>query len=393
MIENGKILKSDLCKVLYIFVLSLNLVMQSLAGTNIQNITFFSKSYLYSLTPKISIAIFFVVILMNRYMLVSKMILSVILGVVAVTITAVTNNYAVALVLLAIMACPSNIEIENIAKWESRCLFFLICGTVLMSIAGIIPSDIVYRGEAIRKSYGFTSANAFANNTLVWIMLFGLQKKNAWNWKDTGVCCVIAGLVFSATNSRMAFVMSLVISLSFLLLSEKHSSIENAIYFVSKYCFSVLMLVCYICSWLYKEGYFTVQFNLLNVAMSYRLGFMRNYLRDYGIKPFGQIIRTVSYSQSLRTGEAWSGLDNSYMYILICWGIVISVALCVLYYKLGQFNCNCLDKYSAFVAVVLCIVGLTENYLPLIGNNISFVMIAIMISKNNELQGERCDGN
>ena len=266
------------------------------------------------------------------------MYVSLVLGIVTIIVTSITNNYALALMFMAIMTCPSGMEISTIAKWEKRSLFCLIVFTIALAVMGIIPSDVVYRENAIRNSYGFTSANAFANSTLIWMLLFGLQKKERWNWRDTIFCGSIAVAVFLFTNSRMAFIMSLVLSLFFLMLKKENRFKGKILYQISKLCFPILMIVCYICSWLYKGGYYISQLNILNIMMSYRLGFMRNYLRGYGIKLFGQTIKTVSYSQALRTGEAWSGLDNSYMYILICWGLIIAIILSLLYYQLGKYN-------------------------------------------------------
>ena len=383
-----KISKGDFCIGLYIFTICFNLIMQTLAGTNIQNILFIPKEVLYSLTPKISLLLFIIIFFINGTVSKRIMYVSLVLGIVTIIITSITNNYALALMFMAIMTCPSGMEISTIAKWEKRSLFCLIVFTIALAVMGIIPSDVVYRENAIRNSYGFTSANAFANSTLIWMLLFGLQKKERWNWRDTIFCGSIAVAVFLFTNSRMAFIMSLVLSLFFLMLKKENRFKGKILYQISKLCFPVLMIVCYICSWLYKGGYYISQLNILNIMMSYRLGFMRNYLRGYGIKLFGQTIKTVSYSQALRTGEAWSGLDNSYMYILICWGLIIAIILSLLYYQLGKYNYEKTNKYEAFVVIVLCIIGITENYLSLVGDNIAIIMIAIMLNKNSRIFGK-----
>lgn len=383
-----KISKGDFCIGLYIFTICFNLIMQTLAGTNIQNILFIPKEVLYSLTPKISLLLFIIIFFINGTVSKRIMYVSLVLGIVTIIVTSITNNYALALMLMAIMTCPSGMEISTIAKWEKRSLFCLIVFTIALAVMGIIPSDVVYRENAIRNSYGFTSANAFANSTLIWMLLFGLQKKERWNWRDTIFCGSIAVAVFLFTNSRMAFIMSLVLSLFFLMLKKENRFKGKILYQISKLCFPVLMIVCYICSWLYKGGYYISQLNILNIMMSYRLGFMRNYLRGYGIKLFGQTIKTVSYSQALRTGEAWSGLDNSYMYILICWGLIIAIILSLLYYQLGKYNYEKTNKYEAFVVIVLCIIGITENYLSLVGDNIAIIMIAIMLNKNSRIFGK-----
>ena len=383
-----KISKGDFCIGLYIFTICFNLIMQTLAGTNIQNILFIPKEVLYSLTPKISLLLFIIIFFINGTVSKRIMYASLVLGIVTIIVTSITNNYALALMFMAIMTCPSGMEISTIAKWEKRSLFCLIVFTIALAVMGIIPSDVVYRENAIRNSYGFTSANAFANSTLIWMLLFGLQKKERWNWRDTIFCGSIAVAVFLFTNSRMAFIMSLVLSLFFLMLKKENRFKGKILYQISKLCFPVLMIVCYICSWLYKGGYYISQLNILNIMMSYRLGFMRNYLRGYGIKLFGQTIKTVSYSQALRTGEAWSGLDNSYMYILICWGLIIAIILSLLYYQLGKYNYEKTNKYEAFVVIVLCIIGITENYLSLVGDNIAIIMIAIMLNKNSRIFGK-----
>lgn len=383
-----KISKGDFCIGLYIFTICFNLIMQTLAGTNIQNILFIPKEVLYSLTPKISLLLFIIIFFINGTVSKRIMYVSLVLGIVTIIVTSITNNYALALMFMAIMTCPSGMEISTIAKWEKRSLFCLIVFTIALAVMGIIPSDVVYRENAIRNSYGFTSANAFANSTLIWMLLFGLQKKERWNWRDTIFCGSIAVAVFLFTNSRMAFIMSLVLSLFFLMLKKENRFKGKILYQISKLCFPVLMIVCYICSWLYKGGYYISQLNILNIMMSYRLGFMRNYLRGYGIKLFGQTIKTVSYSQALRTGEAWSGLDNSYMYILICWGLIIAIILSLLYYQLGKYNYEKTNKYEAFVVIVLCIIGITENYLSLVGDNIAIIMIAIMLNKNSHIFGK-----
>lgn len=383
-----KISKGDFCIGLYIFTICFNLIMQTLAGTNIQNILFIPKEVLYSLTPKISLLLFIIIFFINGTVSKRIMYVSLVLGIVTIIVTSITNNYALALMFMAIMTCPSGMEISTIAKWEKRSLFCLIVFTIALAVMGIIPSDVVYRENAIRNSYGFTSANAFANSTLIWMLLFGLQKKERWNWRDTIFCGSIAVAVFLFTNSRMAFIMSLVLSLFFLMLKKENRFKGKILYQISKLCFPVLMIVCYICSWLYKGGDYISQLNILNIMMSYRLGFMRNYLRGYGIKLFGQTIKTVSYSQALRTGEAWSGLDNSYMYILICWGLIIAIILSLLYYQLGKYNYEKTNKYEAFVVIVLCIIGITENYLSLVGDNIAIIMIAIMLNKNSRIFGK-----
>lgn len=384
-----KISKGDFCIGLYIFTICFNLIMQTLAGTNIQNILFIPKEVLYSLTPKISLLLFIIIFFINGTVSKRIMYVSLVLGIVTIIVTSITNNYALALMFMAIMTCPSGMEISTIAKWEKRSLFCLIVFTIALAVMGIIPSVVViFEKMQIRNSYGFTSANAFANSTLIWMLLFGLQKKERWNWRDTIFCGSIAVAVFLFTNSRMAFIMSLVLSLFFLMLKKENRFKGKILYQISKLCFPVLMIVCYICSWLYKGGYYISQLNILNIMMSYRLGFMRNYLRGYGIKLFGQTIKTVSYSQALRTGEAWSGLDNSYMYILICWGLIIAIILSLLYYQLGKYNYEKTNKYEAFVVIVLCIIGITENYLSLVGDNIAIIMIAIMLNKNSRIFGK-----
>ena len=291
----------------------------------------------------------------------------------------------------AILAFPKNLSTKKIAKWLSYTIFFTSLVVITMYFMGMIVGDTNLRGSITRLSYGFTSPNAFGNTVLLWMLFYVYYKFDNWDYKSSALCIFITCVVYCITNSRMAFAMEmlLLVVIHFWLIRKRNE--HKLLYTLATCAYPFFTAVCYIVTFIYSKGIFYSQLSRLNKFMSYRLGFMKNYLNEYGVKPFGQVIQTVSRAQQLATGETWSGLDNSYMYILICWGLVLTILLCFLYIMLGKYlkkHGNCI---GAICVLIFCIVGLTESYLTNISYNLAAILIAEMLSSNMIRREESVD--
>lgn len=373
--------KSQLCRAIYITLFCLTTCSQVLASSNIATIITIPKGSFYALLNRVVMIGFLFVFLIGGKLQRSKLYIVTALSIVVVAVTYMSQNMGFAVMYLAILAYPSGLDTKRVAKWISYSTFMLILIILFMNVMGCIPSDISVRGKAIRNSCGFVSANAFSNTMLIWLIAYIYYRQNRWKIKNTLISLVFIIGVYFLTNSRMAFIVSMgiIIVVHFWTFHKKKE--HKLIFILSSVCYSAFTIFCFGLTYLYEKGYYALQLSQLNIFMSFRLGFMRNYYREYGIRAFGQIIKTVSRSQQLASGEAWRGLDNSYMYIMICWGFVLTLVLCFLYLKLGQYLKQRNDYIGALCVVVLCIVGITESYLTITGYNLAVILIAQMISQ------------
>lgn len=380
MIQDGKIKKSDLISAVYIILICLNVAASVLVSSNVTTLLFIDKQWFYSFVSKWSVFLFLAVFLFGGRLKRTKMTIMMCLSITVVAITLMTKNRGFAILYAAILAFPEKISLKKIAKWESYTFASLIGIIVLMYSMGSINADTALRGNVLRVSCGFASPNAFGNTVLLWMITYVYYKFDTWKTKNLILCLILSTIVFHFTNSRMSFAIELLILIVVQIWTIRDQQGGKGIYKLSSCSFSIFSVFCLTLTYIYDKGYFSNFLTTVNVFMSYRLGFMRKYFHNYGLKPFGQIIETVSRSQQLATGEAWSGLDNSYMYIMICWGIIITVVLCIMYWKLGKNLEIRQDRIGALCVVILCIVGLTESYLSNVAYNFSIMLIANMLN-------------
>lgn len=388
MYEKGIVKKSQLIAIFYIFLLCLYVAATVLASSNITTLLFIDKRSFYSMVGRWSVPLFLILFCFEGKLKRSKLYIMLVLSVAVIAITLKTQNRGFAIMYAAILAFPTELSARKVAKWVSYTILVLTLIVLSMYGMGLIDADTAIRGTVIRLSCGFTSPNAFGNTVLLLMIFYIYYKYENWKTKNTILCIVISFAVFYMTNSRMSFFIEIMLLMIVHVWIIRDNRPGNKIYTFASWIYSALTILCFFLTYIYDKGYFSNILTALNIYMSYRLGFMRNYFHNYGLQPFGQMIQTVSRAQQLATGAAWSGLDNSYMYIMICWGVVISVIFCILYYYLGKHLKAKADKIGALCVIVLCVVGLTESYLSNVAYNLAIILIAEMlngsIGKSNE---------
>lgn len=375
---------TQILSTIYIALICFVSFSQIILSSNVSSVLFIPKSNLYSFAVQLCMFGLIMVALLNRRYNKNKLLIMMSLIFIVLAVTTSSQNRGLVLLYLAILSYPRNLESKIFAKWQSYSFFITICYIVILYFLGAVSSDIVTRGDAIRNSCGFSSANAFANTAMIWLIMYIYYKQEQWKWKNSIFCGILFICIYSVTNSRMSCVISILLIVIVQIWAIKGQRERNAVFAVASFGYPVGMIICLTITHIFEKGYLQGPLSALNIFMSYRLGFMRNYYRDYGVKFFGQIIKTVSRSQQLVTREAWSGLDNSYMYTLISWGSVISIVFCVLYFLLGKYLKRNKNIYGALCVCAMCVIGLTENFFVNIAYNICIIIAAEMLSNSSK---------
>lgn len=373
---------------IYILLICLAVCSKIISSSNITSFLFIEKSLWNALVLRITIVGCILIFLFNRRHSKMKVAIAIGLSIVVVAITEMSNNHAFAQMYFFILAFPSGTDIREIAKWESYCFIGLTVFIVLCYQLGIISGDMVIRDGIIRNSSGFTSANGFANTVLLALTTYVYYKQDKWKIKHSIVWTIIVYYAYISTNSRMSFVLELVVVSVMTLWSIKRYNKGKFIQNFAVYIFLIGMFFSVIVTVLYVRGYFMAALSELNRFFTYRISFMSKYFLDPGISLFGRVMVMVTRAQELSTGERWSGLDNSYVYILIAWGIIGAIIFIFLMVQLGKYLKQRKDMYGSLCLIILSIVGLTENYLASVAYNFAIIMIAHMISEKMEPRKE-----
>ncbi len=374
--------KLSLVVVLYLFMLCINIAAKVIESSNVQNFLLISKGTLIYWAPRISIIgcmlLFFLEKRHSKWKFTLLLIMAV--AVFSTFFMAGTLNFAILFVFVSTF--PSGLSGKYASKWVATTYALCIGYILLLYSGGFIEGTSFMREGYVRYSFGFVSANAFANTVLFFLLSYVYCRQDEWKYKDSILWSIIIYFVYSYTNSRASALLSVTIIIMmtiFTLFNRKGKSGFGWIYPVGRWSYIVGMLSTLILTYMYSEGMFASLLTALNYFLSYRLSFFAKYFQNPGISLFGNGIEVVTAAQAALTGQRWSGLDNSYLYMLIVWGIFGAIIYTVLLFFLTSYLKKTKNKTGALCLVIIAIMGLTENCMINIGTNLTVIMFAEMI--------------
>lgn len=377
----GKSNANQMSVILYIFLLCLNVASRIVSSSTLTSFLFVEKGLWNNILTKITIVGCFGIFILNKKYSIRKLVIMLILFVFAIIITKMSNNMSFIQISSFVLAYPDNIDTVKIAKWQSYTFNVVTVFVFFMYQSGFIIADINWRNGIIRNSCGFTSANGFANTILLSLIIFMYYKQDRWKLRHSIIWFGVVSYVYIMTNSRMSFILELIVVIIMTFRYFKNKRFKNCIYSLSQYSFVSSLFFSVLITVIYVKGYFTVALTALNSFLSYRLSYMSRYFIDPGISPFGQVLTMVSKSQAASTGERWKGLDNSYIYMLIVWGVFGVIIFTLFMYLLGKYLKKTKNYYGALYTLIISLVGITENFLVIVSYNFSIILIAEMLSE------------
>lgn len=373
---------------LYIFLLCLNISSRIVSASTLSSFLFIEKSSWNSILAKITMITCLGMFLLKERHLKRKVVTMLILSGVAIIITIMSNNMAFSQIFFFILAYPVNLDTVRIAKFQSYTFNGVTAFVFFMYQAGFINGVIEWRDEIIRNSCGFSSANGFANIVFLSLITFMYYKQDKWKLRHSITWVGIIIYVYMMTNSRMSFMLELIVVAVMIFRCFKNNRFKNLIYTLAQYSFTGGLIFSILTTIFYVNGYFTVALTKLNFLLTYRLSYMGKYFIDPGVSLFGQVLTMVSKAQELSSGERWSGLDNSYMYMLIAWGSVGILIFTLFMHMLGKYMKQTKNYYGALYTLIISFVGITENFLAIVYYNFAIILIAQMISEGNRRKKE-----
>ncbi|MDM8273698.1 hypothetical protein QUW30_08780 [Ligilactobacillus salivarius] len=308
----------------------------------------------------------------------------------AFCIIAVSMHYNVLsksllIIYLFILAYPTMLESRNIAKVISIVMIVIVILVVFLCGIGILPNRSFIQHGVLRYSLGFTSPNAFANIATITIMngLIGFVEeldRKKLNYISCLLLIIII-VVYKVTNSRAAVIFGILFILGIIFSYNYGIKLDKSIFFYSMPVISFLFgMLISIFSIIYanSNNIDSTLYNKLEVLFSGRFRYMLYAYDTYGAKWFGNKVEFVSYNMSqLSNGKVkWFGIDNSYMYIMICYGIVAIIGMLMLYIITSYMAFKMNNTYIVIYLSIIALWGLSENIMINIAMNISLLVFA-----------------
>lgn len=300
------------------------------------------------------------------------------------------NRYSSLIILFLILCCVNENEIKDIIK--INCYVYSICYILIVSLSliGIIPDWIFYRGSIARHSLGFIyPTNAFGTFLSIVLMTFYSKGDNI-SFYELLIFEITNVFLYYLTDGRLSFFLITIILFVAFLMKLKGTSMSFKKILENKYVkiiiisfpflafFGILLLI-----YLYGKGN---EFGLLmNNALSGRLSLSLDALSKYKLTMFGQQIKWYGwggygYSPFIDTTSfVYNYVDISYIRLLLDYGIVLTFIILLGFSLLILKSYKDKDYRLVLCVIFILIWSCVEEHLISIDKNIFLLFLLYFI--------------
>ena len=246
-----------------------------------------------------------------------------------------------------------NINPEKIAKLAvivMTCCFLII---LFSCFAGIVENKIFIRSNGEnRYSIGFDYATNPANYFLAITLIFIYLRKDNFSLMEATVIIGISFMLFIITDTKWAFVCTVIASISAILLKLLRDSILVKIFQKLTILSVPLCAACIgILVFIYHTGKYPVIYKI-NEILSGRLRLALDAINNFGLSWWG---KTIIWSTGYAEGVAYNYVDSSYLQLLLNHGIIFFIILICFFVSFAYRAYKKSNKWLLFVLALTAI--------------------------------------
>lgn len=276
-----------------------------------------------------------------------------------ICIVAYTSNYSPLLAWGLMIFAVRGIECEFIVSVYFKTFIALGILIPLMSVTGVIPNTVMDTVGIIGKryAYGFTHPNLLGAVLLVIVICWCYLHWKSIKLYHIIIINLISYGMMQITDSASSFICIAFISVITLLERWFDKKSKLNVWYLG---IIVLLIFCPVISYYFMVKYTSSDPHMLAIDLftTGRLRTMHAFFVKYGIKIFGNPITFDMETRSLLL----FALDNSYGYILIRFGIVVSMFYFMGLFKVIKRAIQIRDTRIVICVLTFLVYGLFENY-------------------------------
>ena len=323
-----------------------------------------SLTPLYGIIDKLVIVLIFLTILFQNQIYRIKEIAWVVIIFAIVVISYFLSKDNIILKAIMLIIASKDINFKKFIKFDLVIKVIFCFIIIIFSQIGIAENYVILRADGtIRQSLGFSHPNALA---AYWLSICCDYIYLAFNKNKIiklFICTIITFIIGYITDSRTVIIcVSLMIILLLYNNYLNNKIIKKIVIFLPYLLFALSLSLAY----LYKSSDLIKNIDCL---LSKRIYYTEQYLQKYDINLFGQKIETVSTVQSRLLNISPQILDNSYIVLLLKFGIILLFCSCLLLSLRLKLSYRERDKLLIIILIIFMIVGLFENWLIKINYN------------------------
>lgn len=365
--------KSNLYELLFLFSYAIALLSYMCESVNV--ISRYRNHILYI---SYIILIFIYIIQSKKYRIMD---LVKIVSVIIISIISwfVSKN-ATFMILFAFIFAEKNIEFKKIVKFDFKLKLFYLLIVVFLFCLGFTDNYSVYRDGMLRNSMGFSHPNKFG------AYIFSLYTEFMYLYfnKDRKILNITVTLVSTVVisyfcDSRSSAICVLILYLMLVLLKKNDYKLlgNKIIKKILIYSFVAFSLISIILGYIYNSNIEILR--SLNSAFSGRLSYTHIFLDEYNINLFGNELYLVSNRMAIEQGIQALILDNSYVRILLQYGLLSFVMFAYLYVSSMKNSIKQKEYIICIILYVYLIRGLADNIMFTFNTNIFLLYFSSVI--------------
>ncbi len=278
--------------------------------------------------------------------------------------------------LFIIIVGSKNVSFEKIINKVLKAEFALVLLIIFLSLTGIISNYKEFRpNNIVRYALGFKYAPSSSGYIWYFTTLYLFLKKGQAKGSDYLLLFLLNLVFYLLTDARNGFYFSLiVIGLN---IFYNHLKISKEIVNEIIYRLTVLIPIILIIGSLALSIFYKPQNSFMkniNSFLSNRLSLQQKALKMYPISLFGNSIDWVTNDDikqdiTLRKSDM-NYVDNSYINLLLNYGLIFIILLFILFYKLATLNYKEKKYYQNALLIIIFIHAAIDPHLLKISMNI-----------------------
>lgn len=284
-------------------------------------------------------------------------------------------------------------DMDRIVKMLYKLSVIMIMTITILSLVGVIEDRIVYRGELLRHSFGFSHPNTLGQRFFILFACRFYLRFDHIKWWDYLLAMGATIFCYIVPNSQTAVIMLIVMCIGTVVLKaaekvDKQTAVGSG------------MIVC------------SLGINFMSVVLSFidlrnkpllyaldsllhkRFSACNAVLKLFGIRLFGQKVIVAQTAERAQFGiPSWVHLylDNAYCSMLVIYGVVAYVLFTLFYVMNMKVQLKNGHRNMVFILFLISVYGLMERTLFIMTFNVFLLSASSLIygQDRNRLCPER----
>lgn len=250
-----------------------------------------------------------------------------------------------------------DIELEEIVK--AAIMIHLCCMLIIIAscVGGIIEDRVYMQGvDRNRLSLGYQYTTDSSNYFFHIILMYIYIKRDKISWESIGVLTLCNILLFKLTDTKSAFLLGIfALFVATIMKIFRSMRNNNVIYKAGAVLVVPVMSGIMICLSSFCDG--KIQWlTSLDKILNGRLTLGYNAFNTYGIHFWGKSIQWIGGTRDyIENSGEYNYVDSSYIQILLSYGVVFFLFVCLLFIVLGWKAAKMNDIYLIMILSVIAI--------------------------------------